>query len=92
MHHRYSVALSVTPSDIELLANYGDCNIKRAEVEMQRSHESSESQAWRVAKDFYSKGLQMYERAWNLGNASVGDDMAGLLQNWGAGLASFAEV
>ena len=72
--------------------NYGDYNIKRAEVEMQSSQESSESQAWATAKDFYSKAFQMYEHAWNLGNASVGDDMSGLLQNWGAGLASFAEV
>jgi hypothetical protein len=80
------------PSDVELLVNYGDYNIKRAEIEMQANQESSESQAWVVAKEFYTKAFQMYEQAWNIGNATVGDDISGLLQNWGAGLASFAEV
>lgn len=88
---RYSTALSDTPDDVELLTNFGDCKIKRAELAVRTSCGiSAESESWVIAKDFYTKAMVAYGRACGLSDARMGDDLAGLLQNWGAGLLSLA--
>lgn len=88
---RYSTALSVSPDDVELLTNSGDCNVKRAELELLIGSDTPQSQAWTTAKAFYTKAMSAYGHACSLADARVGDDLAGLLQNWGASLLSLAE-
>lgn len=87
--HRYSAALLSTPVDVELLVNYADCCVRRAELEV--DHPSSDVQ-WNAIKELYELGLGAYASACANADARIGDDLAGLLHNWGSGLFSFAEV
>uniref|UniRef100_A0A7I4BKL4 Uncharacterized protein n=2 Tax=Physcomitrium patens TaxID=3218 RepID=A0A7I4BKL4_PHYPA len=92
---RYSRALAVTPEDVELLTNIGDCCVQRAELfhsAFQVSGVSNVSlQAWAPVKEIYEHGLQVYNKACANADTRIGDDLGGLLQNWGVGLSSFAE-
>lgn len=96
MQSRYSRALAVTPEDVELLTNVGDCCVQRAELfhsALQQSGGSVVSlQAWAPVKEIYEHGLQVYSKACANADTRIGDDLGGLLQNWSAGLSSFAEV
>ncbi|BBM99047.1 hypothetical protein MPTK1_1g18270 [Marchantia polymorpha subsp. ruderalis] len=85
---RYSAALLSTPVDVELLVNYADCCVRRAELEV--DHPSSDVQ-WNAIKELYELGLGAYASACANADARIGDDLAGLLHNWGSGLFSFAE-
>ena len=96
MQSRYSQALTATPEDVELLTNEGDCCIQLAEI-MLTGYQQSERpiplhQAWPQVKEIYEKGLQVYSKACANADTRIGDDLGGLLQNWSAGLLSFAEV
>ncbi|MCO5592519.1 hypothetical protein L7F22_046522 [Adiantum nelumboides] len=88
---RYTAALSETGDDVELLTNFADCKIKRAELEMLVNSSLSQSQAWSKAKELYTSAMAAYGHACSLADANRGDDLAGLLQNWGASLSSLAE-
>lgn len=88
---RYTAALSASPDDIELLTNLADCKVKRAEVEMLVESSLPQFQAWIKMKELYTSAMEAYGRACSLADANVGDDLAGLLQNWGASLSSLAE-
>lgn len=96
MQSRYSRALAVTPEDVELLTNIGDCCVQRAELFHSAFHVSGVSnvslQAWAPVKEIYEHGLQVYNKACANADTRIGDDLGGLLQNWGVGLSSFAEV
>ncbi|KAH8953821.1 hypothetical protein BDL97_08G047000 [Sphagnum fallax] len=93
---RYAEALTSTPEDVELLTNVGDICVQRAELtatSVQQSGAPSGSQeTWAAVRALYERGLQAYAAACAHADARVGDDVAGLLQNWGAGLLSLAEV
>jgi hypothetical protein len=96
MQSRYSQALTATPEDVELLTNEGDCCIQLAEI-MHTAYQQNECpnhlhQAWPQVKEIYDKGLQVYSKACANADTRIGDDLGGLLQNWSAGLLSFAEV
>jgi hypothetical protein len=88
--------LTSTPEDVELLTNVGDICVQRAELttmSVQQSGAPSGSQeTWAAVRALYERGLQAYAAACAHADARVGDDVAGLLQNWGAGLLSLAEV
>ncbi|CAK9235113.1 unnamed protein product [Sphagnum jensenii] len=92
---RYAEALTSTPEDVELLTNVGDICVQRAELtamSVQQSGAPSGSQeTWAAVRALYERGLQAYAAACAHADARVGDDVAGLLQNWGAGLLSLAE-
>lgn len=96
MQSRYSRALAVTPEDVELLTNVGDCCLQRAELyhtALPRSEGSTVSlEAWGPVKEIYEHGLQVYGKACANADTRIGDDLGGLLQNWSACLCSFAEV
>ncbi|KAH9318919.1 hypothetical protein KI387_020688, partial [Taxus chinensis] len=90
----YSEALASDPGDVELLTNFGDCCIKRAELAFAslNSAQTDVNQSWTSANQFYERAFTAYTNACSNADVKVGDDLAGLLQNWGAGLLSFAEV
>ncbi|XP_057856123.2 uncharacterized protein LOC131065578 isoform X1 [Cryptomeria japonica] len=89
----YSGALTLDPEDVELLTNFGDCCIKRAELAyvLLNSTTMEVNQSWTSATQFYEQAFRAYAHACSRADVKVGDDLAGLLQNWGAGLLSFAE-
>ncbi len=70
--------------------------MQRAELttmSVQQSGAPTGSQeTWAAVRALYERGLQAYAAACAHADARVGDDVAGLLQNWGAGLLSLAEV
>ncbi|KAG0609091.1 hypothetical protein M758_8G156700 [Ceratodon purpureus] len=92
---RYSRALAVTPEDVELLTNVGDCCVQRAELIHSVLQPSGgpvvSHEAWAPVKEIYEHGLQVYSKACANADTRIGDDLGGLLQNWSAGLLSFAE-
>lgn len=96
LQSRYSQALTVTPEDVELLTNEGDCCVQLAEIThtgyLQSEHPIDFNQAWPLVKKFYEKGFQVFSKACANADTRIGDDLGGLLQNWSAGLLSFAEV
>ncbi|KAG6544746.1 hypothetical protein Mapa_013772 [Marchantia paleacea] len=93
-HERYSAALLLTPVDVELLVNYADCCVRRAELEVDQlaAHPSCNDRVqWNAVKELYDHGLGAYASACANADARIGDDLAGLLHNWGSGLFSIAE-
>ncbi|KAI5061297.1 hypothetical protein GOP47_0023802 [Adiantum capillus-veneris] len=87
----YTAALSESADDVELLTNFADCKVKRAELEMLIESSLPEAQPWSKAKEFYSRAMSAYGHACSLADTNKGDDLAGLLQNWGASLSSLAQ-
>ncbi|KAH6556239.1 hypothetical protein KP509_1Z194800 [Ceratopteris richardii] len=57
---------------------------------MEIGNSLSNPQTWVRAKELFGSAMAAYGHAYSLADASVGDDVAGLLQNWGAGLSSLA--
>jgi hypothetical protein len=96
MQSRYSRALAVAPEDVELLTNVGDCCVQRAELFHSALQHSGgpvvSPEAWAPVKEIYEHGLQVHSNACANADTRIGDDLGGLLQNWSAGLLSFAEV
>ncbi|CAM6097465.1 unnamed protein product [Calypogeia fissa] len=90
---RYSAALTASADDVELLTNVGDCCIQRAELAASSSELNSSGlpSGWDLAKEYYERALGAYALACANADARIGDDLAGLLQNWGVGLFSVAQ-
>lgn len=86
--------MASSPEDVELLTNVGDCCIQRAELAASSSDSSGSHlpPPWDLAKQYYERGLEAYASACANADARIGDDLAGLLQNWGVGLFSVAQV
>lgn len=89
----YTEALVSDPADVELLTNLGDCCIKRAELSFTSLNpdQTSINNIWTSAREFYERAFSAYANASSRSDIRVGDDIAGLLQNWGAGFLSLAE-
>lgn len=89
----YTEALVSDPADVELLTNLGDCCIKRAELSFTSLNpdQTSINNIWTSGREFYERAFSAYVNASSRSDIRLGDDIAGLLQNWGAGLLSLAE-
>ncbi|GJP32917.1 hypothetical protein CLOM_g17500 [Closterium sp. NIES-68] len=86
---RYEAAAAATPSDTDLLSNLGDCAVKMAELTCPERPASPHP--WDQASPHYERAMQAYGTACSLCDARVGDDLPGLLHNWGVGLLSAAQ-
>ncbi len=62
--------------------------VRQAELlaEVQGSNEAS-----RQASDAYSQAMEAYSKACSMTSSEQGDDLPGLLHNWGVGLRSMAD-
>ncbi|CAI5471101.1 unnamed protein product [Closterium sp. Yama58-4] len=90
---RYGAAAGAAPGDTDLLSNLGDCAVKTAELLCpERPVGEGAEAAWAGAWGQYERGMGAYAAACSLCDARVGDDLPGLLHNWGVGLLSAAQV
>ncbi|CAI5489494.1 unnamed protein product [Closterium sp. Naga37s-1] len=90
---RYEAAAAAAPGDTDLLSNLGDCAVKTAELLCpERPVGEGAVAAWAGAWGQYERGMGAYAAACSLCDARVGDDLPGLLHNWGVGLLSAAQV
>ncbi|CAI5534547.1 unnamed protein product [Closterium sp. Naga37s-1] len=89
---RYDAAAATAPSDTDLLSNLGDCAVKTTELLCpERPVGEGAVAAWGQAWGQYERGMGAYGAACSLCDARVGDDLPGLLHNWGVGLLSAAQ-
>ncbi|CAI5523595.1 unnamed protein product [Closterium sp. Naga37s-1] len=89
---QYDAAAGAAPNDTDLLSNLGDCAVKTAELMCpERPVGERAVTAWGGAWGQYERGMGAYGAACSLCDARVGDDMPGLLHNWGVGLLSAAQ-
>ncbi|CAI7878940.1 unnamed protein product [Closterium sp. NIES-54] len=89
---RYDAAAGAAPNDTDLLSNLGDCAVKTAELMCpERPVGERAVTAWGGAWGQYERGMGAYGAACSLCDVRVGDDMPGLLHNWGVGLLSAAQ-
>ncbi|KAL2650453.1 hypothetical protein R1flu_018581 [Riccia fluitans] len=91
-HQRFTAALRVAPVDVELLMNYADCCVRMGELEFDHPSSScSEPGQWDAVRRVYDQAFSAYASGCANADARIGDDLAGLLHNWGLGLFSAAE-
>lgn len=89
---RYSAALELQKDDIETLTNLGDCLVRHAELQCGPYSHSSRPTEWEQAGPLFERAMQAYAAGCSVADVRLGDDLAGLLLNWGAGLFSAAQV
>eukprot|EP00252_Welwitschia_mirabilis_P019565 TRINITY_DN4558_c0_g1_i4.p1 TRINITY_DN4558_c0_g1~~TRINITY_DN4558_c0_g1_i4.p1 ORF type:complete len:471 (-),score=119.50 TRINITY_DN4558_c0_g1_i4:432-1844(-) len=89
----YLKALEMDPEDVETLTNLGDCCIKQAELVYSSSgaNDTCLKETKESARNSYNQAFIAYSNAYNKADVKVGDDIAGLLQNWGVGILSLAK-
>ena len=68
--------------------NKADAFVRQAELMAESNAEQGGEQAARQA---YQQGMEAYATACSLTSSEQGDDLPGLLHNWGVGLRSMAE-
>ncbi|GAQ87174.1 Hypothetical protein KFL_003360060 [Klebsormidium nitens] len=88
---RYSAALELQKDDIETLTNFGDCLVRHAEMLCGPFPHSSRPAEWDQAGPLFERAMQAYAAGCSVADVRLGDDLAGLLLNWGAGLFSAAQ-
>jgi hypothetical protein len=92
LFRRYTAALALQNDDIETLTNLGDCLVRRAELQCRPLSSDSTPEEWEHARPLYERATEAYGASCSLADARLGDDLTGLLINWGAGLYSAAQV
>jgi hypothetical protein len=84
----YEAAAAAAPAedaaDVELLRSWADCLVRRAELAADAGDAPSSGA-------LYERALGAYGAACGAADSTQGDDVAGLLYNWGCGLHSLAE-
>lgn len=68
--------------------NRADAFVRQAELVAESSGEQAGKEGSRQA---YEQGMEAYATACSLTSSEQGDDLPGLLHNWGVGLSSMAE-
>ncbi|KAK9821850.1 hypothetical protein WJX74_004939 [Apatococcus lobatus] len=79
----YQQAASLDPEDASIWSNLGDALVSIGE-QLCEAGQVEEGQGC------YKEALQAYEHSCSLSDSQQGDDLPGLLHNWGVGLHSFA--
>lgn len=73
---------------LQTWGNRADAFVRQAELMAECNAGQSGEQASRQA---YEQGMEAYATACSLTSSEQGDDLPGLLHNWGVGLRSMAE-
>ena len=68
---------------LQIWSNFGDASVSTGE-------QLSEAGQMGEGQGHYREALQAYERSCSLSDSQQGDDLPGLLHNWGVGLHSLA--
>lgn len=71
-------------SPLQTLSNLGDALVSQGEALL----ESGQSSAGQAA---FSSALESYQASCSLSDSSAGDDLPGLLHNWGVGLHTISK-
>ncbi|KAL3140757.1 hypothetical protein ABBQ32_005308 [Trebouxia sp. C0010 RCD-2024] len=83
----YEAALN-QESDAATWGNRADAFVRQAELVAEGN---SEQDAREASQQAYEQGMEAYATACSLTSTEQGDDLPGLLHNWGVGLRSMAE-
>ena len=70
---------------LQTWGNKADALVRKGELLAEvKSHQTASQQA-------YSQAMEAYNTACSMSSSDQGDDLPGLLHNWGVGLCSLAE-